>query len=268
MFNYGIQWNKFSDLMSYCEVQTESLLQAILTLAIAIPFSVGIRNPSYSQWISGLASFTMVTSALSKKFLPAELLKSPEKSIMSRMMRIIWAIFIIYLVVLNFFIGALVIFSFFVKCYIYLSPAHQIISIVLISILIMPFVSIVIFHQNSSLTLARKAKLNCIMLSLYFFIGFNTILVVFSFVLQAKFPFFGNGIISIFAVITLNLIFLTFVFAAAAITVKRFGEVCNLDIIASKFVYLTPNVLFIIIIILSLLNIVFLSLGFTTIYYN
>ena len=53
LFNYGDEWNKFSDLMSYCEVQTESLLQAIFTFTFAITFSLGIRNPSYTQWISG-----------------------------------------------------------------------------------------------------------------------------------------------------------------------------------------------------------------------
>ena len=66
--------------MSYCETQTESLLQAILTLAIAIPFSVGIRNPSYSQWLSGYASLTMVIARLSKSFLPPELWNHHEKS--------------------------------------------------------------------------------------------------------------------------------------------------------------------------------------------
>ena len=190
MFNYGIQWNKFSDLMSYCEVQTESLLQAILTLAIAIPFSVGIRNPSYSQWVSGYASLTMVIARLSKNFLPPELWNHHEKSLMTRMKSFIWTIFITYILVLKFLIGYLVIFCFFVKCFSYLTSTFKIISIILISLLLISLISIIIFQRKNCVTPPIQTKLKCILLSAYFFVGSTTTLALFSFVLSSNYPFF------------------------------------------------------------------------------
>ena len=88
LLHYGKMWQKLDKLISYCEVQVESLLQGILQFFVMETLFMGKRNTTSTQWRSAYMSMTMVVFALSKRFMPSE----RDQPILSKFKQILWSV--------------------------------------------------------------------------------------------------------------------------------------------------------------------------------
>ena len=92
IFHIGEEWQRLSNMFSYCEIIFESFLQAILQWFIIYIAYWGSRSLSLFQFVTFCSSMTMVFIHITRPFMPKKLRHGPEEPIWFAIKRIVWPI--------------------------------------------------------------------------------------------------------------------------------------------------------------------------------
>ena len=227
---------------------------------------MGIRNPTYVQWISTFSSTIMVQLALLKALMPPEVWTSKEKSLLSKIKIIFWT----FSVVSGLFtcLSTITIFNIaaFWRIYPFLPPFNQKLMIISYSFCFSYIVLGSIFMCKNCLDKSKQVRLKCVVLSIGFFLYFLLQIICFYILFVPNWSHIGNGGIVMYSWLIYLYLSFAILFANAAFTVTKHTDIVNFDVMTSKnrffLVYANLKVFFF----FGILVIIIMSCS--TVYYN
>ena len=92
IFQIGEEWKRLSDMINFCEIIIESLLQSILQWYIIYIAYYGSRSLSPIQFVTIYSSFFMLFINITRPLIPKTLRNWPKEHIWFAIKRIYWPI--------------------------------------------------------------------------------------------------------------------------------------------------------------------------------
>ena len=222
---------------------------------------MGIRNPTFAQFVSQFTSITMVYLSLSKALMPPGVLSNKDMSMFSKIKNILWT-GIITSTAGTIFNGIIFNIAFFLRMCPALPALNQKVGLLLTITGLVFFLLVIIFVYKS-----KNVKLNFVVLSVFSLWGLLTGPFVFYVLFLPYWSHIGNG-----GVVMSNMLFYTdlsktILFAHAAFTVTKLRDILSFDKLTSKS-GIFMNFYFHFKLIMPLISLVILIMSSSTIYYN
>ena len=243
-------------------LQVESLLQALLQTFIAMVLFMGVRNPTYVQWLSQFTSMVMVVLSLSKVLMPPGVWGNKDMSLFSKIRNILWTVIMVSktTAIVN---GIIMHIAFCWRMYPALPPLNQKVGLILTIISLVFFIPVKIFVYKS-----KQVQLKFVVLSIHSLWVFLSFTIVFYVLFLPHWSHIGNG-----GVAMANVLFYdgglswTILYAHAAFTATKLTDILSFDKLTSKSGF-SMKIFLHIQLIAPLIFVTIMIMSSSTMYYN
>ena len=242
-------------------------MQVLFQTAITMMYFMGIRNPTFAQWVSQFTSMIMVVLALLKALMPPGFWSNKEKSLISKVKNTVHMSNVVSGLFGMTSTGLIMMVANLWRILPVLSPSYQTIVIVMLITGLIFEVLANIFMFKNCMDKLKQVQLRCVILSLKFFYVVLTNSFVFYVLVLPNWSHIGNGGIAMYSFLVYANLSNAILFAKAAFTVTRLRDIFSFDVMTSKGGSLW-NICFHFSLVVPITFIVILLMSSSTMYYN